>query len=57
LSIERPDDLARLRATGRVVAITLREVSRLVATRDGSVAAHVEHTVPIASGPPLVLTA
>jgi len=30
LSIEHPDDLARLRAAGRVVAITLREVRRLV---------------------------
>jgi methionyl aminopeptidase len=28
-----------------------------IATRDGSVAAHVEHTVVITSGAPLVLTA
>ncbi len=60
MSIEQPAELAGLERAGEVVRetlVTLRAALRPGITTDGSLAAHVEHTLVITYGAPLVLTA
>jgi methionyl aminopeptidase len=63
MSIETEDELEGLRRAGHVVAVVLRELRRTggdgwtLRTADGALAAHVEHTIVVTAGRPLVLTA